>query len=360
MKRVLCLIDSLGSGGAQRQMVGLAVLLKEKGYDVKVLTYYDLPFYQDELDKKGVEHECVKVGRGLLPRLIKIGKAIKLYMPDIVIAYLDTPCLIACLLKMFGTDWKLIVSERNTTQVLSKREKIKFRLYRYADSIVPNSYSQTDYISEHYPKLKNRCRTITNFVNLDFFCPPQKYLANDVIRIIGVGRTVKQKNIPILINAIKLVKDKGYRIRVDWYGSRFGSYEECVELIKSLELEQCFIFHDAYNPIVEKYHESDLFVLPSIYEGFPNVLCEAMACGLPVIASDVCDNGRIVEDTKNGYLFSSGNREMLAECIVKFISLSDAQRVAMRKKSREIAVEKFSSAVFISKYISVIGNQFSC
>ena len=45
MKKILCFIDSLGAGGAQRQIVGLAVLLKHKGYNVKMVTYYDIPFY---------------------------------------------------------------------------------------------------------------------------------------------------------------------------------------------------------------------------------------------------------------------------------------------------------------------------
>ena len=65
-KRILCLIDSLASGGAQRQMVGLAQLLKREGYGVKVLTYYDIPFYFQQLQDNGVDFEYVSCGTGLI------------------------------------------------------------------------------------------------------------------------------------------------------------------------------------------------------------------------------------------------------------------------------------------------------
>lgn len=356
MKRILLFIDSLSSGGAQRQLVGLAVLLKERGYDVKVLTYYDIPFYKEELEKKGVEHENVMVGRGGLPRLLKIEKAIKIYAPDTVIAYLDTPCLLACLLKKMGAKWKLIVSERNTTQIVTQRDKLKFWLYRYADIIVPNSYSQNDFIKGHYPKLAERCQTITNFVDTDLFFPSKNYAPNELLRIVGVGRIAKQKNIPVLIEALKLITAKGYKIRMDWYGKPFDSFQECVSLINKYGLK-CFVFHDPFNPIADKYREADLFVLPSIYEGFPNVLCEAISCGLPSIASNVCDNERIVKHGRNGFLFPSNDSEILAKYIIDFINLPISQRIDMRRYCRSFALGAFSFETFVDKYISLIENK---
>ena len=70
MKRIICLIDSLVAGGAQRQLVGLASLLKNKGYRVKVVTYYDYPFYLPFLQDNNVEYECLSCGRNVLKRLL--------------------------------------------------------------------------------------------------------------------------------------------------------------------------------------------------------------------------------------------------------------------------------------------------
>ena len=352
-KRILCLIDSLASGGAQRQMVGLASLLQEKGYELKVVTYYDIPFYNSFLEEKGVNYESLQCGKGLFSRLSAINRAIKEFMPDVVISYLDTPNIIACILKSKNRNWKLIVSERNTTQQLSLRERIKFFLYRFANLIVPNSYSQGEFISKKYPGLKKKCHVITNFVDTIAFSPSEEIKPSKTLRIVGVGRVSKQKNIPVLIKAVKDLIDRGYDIRVDWYGKRFGSYDECSALIELYNLKM-FKFHEPFNPITEKYREADLFVLPSIYEGFPNVLCEAMACGLPSVVSNVCDNGRIVEDGVNGYLFPPNSQEKLVEAIISFINLTHVQRLSMRRKSREYALKAFSSESFLTKYVDLI------
>lgn len=353
-KKILCLIDSLASGGAQRQMVGLASLLKGEGYDVKVVTYFDMPFYLSQLQESGVDYEYVTCSTGLVDRLQKIGRAIKQYRPDVVVSYLDTPNILACLLHIANKNkWKLIVSERNTTQILSRRERIKFALYRFADAIVPNSFSQGDFIAKHYPQYVDKCHVITNFVDTEVFSPKTKETDSDVLRVIGVGRVLKQKNIPILIGAVNDIRKNGCNVRVDWYGEKFDTYDECMRLINQYGLEGVFEFHEPCNNIIEKYRESDLFVLPSIYEGFPNVLCEAMSCGLPVIATDVCDNGRIAQHEENGYLIPSGDTKGLSDRLLQFIKLSPIQRKAMGDKSRGIAVGLFSKESFVKEYIKL-------
>lgn len=356
MKKILCFIDSLTSGGAQRQMTGLAVLLQQKGYVVKIITYHDIPFYLSYIKDNDIDYEILSCGKGVFERLYVVGKAIKRYNPDVVISYLDTPNILTCVLKVCCKKWKLIVSERNTTQQMTKRRKIKYFLFRYADIIVPNSYSQEEFIATRFPGLKNKCYVINNFVDTDVFCPSTMKREGDMLRIIGVGRITKQKNISILIDAVYKVKEKGYNLRVDWYGGKFEDYENCTKLISQYNISDCFEFHEPYNPIIEKYHSSELFVLPSIYEGFPNVLCEALSCGLPAIASDVCDNGRIIIDGVNGFLFPSGDADKLADCIEHFMSLSHEQREKISEICRKLAVEQFSTEVFVMNYIKLIEN----
>lgn len=352
MKRILCLIDSLASGGAQRQMCGLATLLKQKGYIVLVLTYFDIPFYLHQLQEEGVDNEYVSCRSSLVDRLFKISHSIRRFNPDVVISFLDTPSILACLLHIaHKKKWKLIVSERNTTQTLSLRERIKFTLYRFADCIVPNSYSQKDYLAIHYPSLCKKSHVITNFVDTDSFIPQKTKCDSSILRIIGVGRVLRQKNIPLLIEAVTVLREKGRRFRVDWYGARFDTYNECMHLIMLNKLEDVFVFHEPCRDIIEKYQQSDLFVLPSIYEGFPNVLCEAMSCGLPVIATNICDNGRIVRHNENGFLFPSGDTMQLVESLIRFMDLPQEKRAAMGEKSRLLALEMFSKEVFVKEYI---------
>ena len=98
-----------------------------------------------------------------------------------------------------------------------------------------------------------------------------------------------------------------------------GYYDECESEIKHYNLNNEFTIHSACTDIEEKYRNSDVFCLPSIYEGFPNVLCEAMSCGLPVLCSNVCDNPMIVENNKNGLLFNPLDVDDIADKIIKFI-----------------------------------------
>lgn len=354
--RILLLIDGLGPGGAQRQIVGLAKLLKEKSCLVKVIYYHPIYFYRPYLDEHGVENEYIDGGTNNVKRIFLIANAIRKYQPEAVISFLDKPNMITCLLKAIGMRFRLITGERNTTQYLNKSEKLKFWFLRKADVIVPNSYSQAKFIETHFPHLCHRVITITNFVDLDVFRPVLEKREHQTLRIIGVGRVESQKNIGCLIKATKLVVDQGYSIHVDWYGRMTELIADYKKMLEDLALNAVFFFHEPTTAIHLKYQRADLFCLPSRYEGYPNVLCEAMACGLPVICSDVCDNAKIMEDGVNGYLFNPNHPHELASQIIKFATNTSNAKELMGKRSRELAEQKFGKDVFLNKYLTLVQN----
>ena len=104
-------------------------------------------------------------------RFFALRKHIKVLKPDTVISYSTSPSMITCLLKLLGAKFNLIVSERNTTQQIGKMERLRFFLYRWADHIVPNSHSQAAFIYKHFPKLSDKVKVITNFVDTEKFSP---------------------------------------------------------------------------------------------------------------------------------------------------------------------------------------------
>lgn len=354
MKKVVLFIDGLTQGGAQRQLIGLATLLHEKGHIVQVVTYHDTPFFEDELKKKGIRHLCIKRANWDICLIRQCRQAFKKLQPDVVISYLDIPNVIASLVRLSGVSYRLIVSERNTTQRLTSRDKMRFFLYRWTDVIISNSFSQEQFIINHYPQLSCKIQVITNFVDMDLFQPVIKEKKDGSLKIIGAGRIERQKNIDCLIKASKLVKDQGYDIHVDWYGRMTGLIDEYLRLIEHLELTGVFSFHEPTMAIQEKYQEADLFCLPSLYEGYPNVLCEAMACGLPVVCSDVCDNASIVDEGENGYLFAPYDPHALAGRIIQYKTIPEEEKIQMGKKSRDLAEQKFGKEIFVEKYIALI------
>ena len=351
--KILLFIDSLCSGGAQRQLVGLSKLLKEKSYDVTIMTYHKDEFYLPFLVNNGITYRYISKAENKKTRIFHIIRQIKKENPDVLISFLSTPNILSCIAKCFIGKMKLIVSERNTTQYISLNEKIRFFLYRYANVIVPNSYSQEEFIKQNYPHLKEKIKTITNFVDINYFKPLNKKQQNNIPTIISVGRITPQKNILNYLASLKLVVDKGFTFKAIWYGNtdRIEYYNACKSKIEELELNNYFEFRPATKFIRDEYQKNDIFCLPSIFEGFPNVLCEAMSCALPVICSDVCDNYRIVGHERSGILFNPNKVDEIANAIAKMLNYSSKERESMGDFNRKRSIEMFSENTFIEKYL---------
>lgn len=357
--KIVLLTDSLGAGGAQRQLVGLAKLLKDIGEDVTVLTYHKDEFYAPFLEKHRVRYVLLNGAQRALKRIVKVCRYIRNEQPDVVIAYQEVPSLIACLAKICNPKIKLIVSERNTTQKIDKIVKIRFFLYRWADAIVPNSYSQESFIKGYRPNLMDKVTTITNFVDILKFSAPQNKRRSERPVIMVAATIFNSKNTIGLIEALGKIPHAERNFIIKWYGysERFGDYyNQCVHKIKSCGVEDCIQLLPKTQNISECYQQADFFCLPSFYEGTPNVICEAISCGLPVLCSDVCDNAIYVHEGENGFLFDPKKAESIAGAIQRMLMLDEMQYLEFSKKSRKIAEERLSDDIFLKKYQAVIKN----
>ena len=355
--KILCLIESLIPGGAERQMVGLASLLQKEGHEVAVWTYYPQDFYRGQLDEAGVEYRCIIKANGKFLRIPVLLKEARRWKPDVMISYLPTGTMVACAMKMLGLNTKLIVSERNTSQQYSLKEKIRFFLFKKeADWVVPNSNTQKRFIVSHYPSMIKKIRVITNYVDTGYFSPATETdQDNKTLRMICVGRLVPQKNVLRFIDVVTKLKWNGIQLKIDWFGRTDGDYaEQCIEKIKEEDLSDVIEFRGVTHDIRDEYRKADVFCMPSLWEGFPNVLCEAMSCGLPVLCSKVCDNAEIVKDGENGFLFDPLSINDMTNTITRFVMSDDKTRQEMAQRSREIALEAFSAEVFVKKYMEII------
>ena len=359
MKKVLCLIDTLGMGGAERQMIGLALFLKQRGYKVDLVTYLHHDFYSELVHKYGIGTLTLHAGNSPISKLIAVFRHIRQSGGyDCVIGYKTGPCVIGCLLRLMGIRFRLIVSERNTTQVISFKEKIKFQLYRKADYVVPNSFSQAKFIMEHFSWLKNKTIAITNFTDTSYFTTKDTR-SSGILNVLTTARVASQKNVLRYLDAVALLHRRGMtNVHFDWFGDvQTGeeSYGEAVfKKLESLHLHDIITFHPAIPQILEKYQNCDIFCLPSNFEGFPNVICEAMSCGKPIVCSRVCDNPYIVREGENAIMFDNNSVEDMADKIQQICSMSQEKLLQWGKCSREIAVDLFSTDVFVDNYIKLI------
>lgn len=129
---------------------------------------------------------------------------------------------------------------------------------------------------------------------------------------------------------------------------------ECLEKVKKYDISDVISFLPKTRAIVEKYQSSDIFCLPSLFEGTPNALCEAISCGLPVACSDVCDNSRYVISNENGELFDPLSPSNIADVLANLVSKTDEELVAMSKRSRNIAIGAFDISRFGKAYLDLI------
>lgn len=355
MRNILCLIDSLASGGAERQMSYLVSGLQKTGCNVTLVVFSNaVPFYKDRVVECGAKLIFDNKGFNKYRRILRIRNWVKTLRPDVVIAYKDGVTIAACLARLF-IKFRLIVSERNTTQVLSKYERVKFLLYHIADKVVPNSFSQARFIESNYPDLYKKTVVITNALDTDVFKAPKERTQNKPLVCVTTARIVPQKNTLRFLEALYRLKRHKGEVLFKWFGNQNDAYfDEVQSKVKALGLDDFIEFQPAVKDVVKEYATADLFCLPSIYEGFPNVVCEAMSCGLPVICGNICDNADIVSVGENGFLFDPYNTNDIVNCIEKALTMTKEERERMGLANRAKIDHLCSQETFISKYMTLI------
>lgn len=408
-KKIVFIHESLESGGAERQLVILAKLLKGKtvdpkgtlnnsfnnrgnhgndvvfgslldepnknGYadsldtpEVSIWTYFPNDFYVPMLKDSGVEYRYYRQAQNRFRRVPFFVCLLNSLCPDVVVTYLPSPSLLGCLLKIASHlkivrhNFKLIVSERNTTQQIDFRTRFRFFLFRFSDHVVCNSATQTKFIKGNYPLLSPKTLCIHNYIDTDLFSPSRggMNVMNDELPIwLTVARIVPQKNLLLYIRAIAQVvewrKTRGMGktpFRILWIG-RVGDkdyYTTALSLIEKLQLQNVFHFMPEQKNVVPFYQNASAFLFPSLYEGFPNSLCEAMSCGLPIVCGNVCDHPFLVEDGENGLLFNPTDVDDMAQVLFRFSMMSETVLKRMGEKSREKSIRIFSKNEFVEMY----------
>ena len=365
MKNILLVIDSLGSGGAQNQLTLLAVGLKNNGYEVTVLTYYNIDFFKSRLDECGIpvilEVKRGKLGVNVIKRIAKVVDEMAI---DTVISYLHTPNLYAALaMKIIKNQVKLIVSYRSHT-VFENMSWYTLQLRKFvnstADIIIANSYHERDKWINKFPLLEKKIQTIYNGVdNSKFHHLGRSKVVKDILLVVGsVGPA---KNGILIIEALNILKNKGVSVNVKWIGkkvfniaSRKEYFERMSALIRLYGLENTWDWCDPIHDIESEFKCHKAVILASTIEGLPNVVCESLACGTPVILSNVLDHPILVQEGFNGFLFDPTNAQDLAKAIEKLNSLSSEDYNLLIENSSTSANVLFSKSKMIDSYLNVI------
>jgi glycosyltransferase involved in cell wall biosynthesis len=345
-------------------MVNLAVGLKQSGNEVSLLTYNNTSEnYKEILQKNSITlYNFRKGSRFSLGPTLKIIQLQKKNDFDIICSYLFTPSFYTLLAKLFITKASVVVSERTFEGLVpSVHKKFTRRLYLFSKAIVTNSYHQAAVLKSNFKKFENKIFVIPNGVDLELFKPSINSVKQDSLKIICVGRVSQLKNTKTVIEAVhQAIKHYNVPIKVCWIGAQYewiqsqtDYYYQCDKLIKQYGLKEQWEWVGQTREAEKYYAQSSLLVHASFGEGFPNVICEGLASGLPVIASNVFDHPQIIKEGTNGYLFNPENVSELTEKINKFWKLTTEQKRSMGLKARETAEKEFSNDTLARRYMDL-------
>ena len=378
-KKISILIYSLASGGSERVV---SILLKELNsrYDITLVLmnytiFYDIPkaievVYLENSDSN-------ESGIKKLLKLPILGWKYRGFLKEngfsASVSFMNRPNYMNVFAKLFGSKTKTIISERITplgeygsTSVkdIISRFLIRF-LYPKANMIIPNSKLTKDELNNFFHIPKNKIKVVYNPIDIQNIEKLKKETVNlqkERFTFITVGRLEKQKNHILLINAF-------HRLNLDaelWFIGDGCLREDLEFKIKELGIEKNIrLLGRQKNPY--KFLEiADCFVFSSNYEGFPNVVLEALACGLPVISTD-CKSGPReiiapdsdfkkqtdeIEIAKYGILVPINNAQKMTQAMQMIMSDKELQKRYI--KSVPIRAMDFDKAKIINQYINII------
>ena len=177
-------------------------------------------------------------------------------------------------------------------------------------------------------------------------------LKNRSIFHIGhVGRLSKEKNQIMMLDSFKLLLSVNKNCLLHLVGDGPES-ENLILYSEKIGINKSVKFHGCINNIAEVLTQFDCFTLSSVTEGMPMSIIEAMASGLPIVATDVGGMREMVDNNKNGFLIESNDRQALMDKWLYLMNNNDLS-ISMGKNAREKAVEKYSLSRMADEYLTI-------
>ncbi|MDA7818284.1 glycosyltransferase [Sulfurimonas sp.] len=370
-KNILILIPTMQKGGAERVVslllqkyseninLNIQLMLLEDGIDY-ALPQSIRPIILSKTKKSGIR-KLIE-----LPFVSwQLSKYIKENNIDVVVSFLYRSNYVNILAKFFGAKHRTVINIRSTTSrylnegLLGKVNLFLIRnLFNKSDLIISNS-SGVDEDLKSLMSITTNTKVIYNPVNLEYInsnkniCEDVEFkFKSDKRYIISVGRLIPLKRNKDLIDAFCELQKNDESLELIFLGDGILK-DTLINLSIELKLDKkVHFFGNVKNPFYY-LNKSDLFIMNSEIEGFPNVLLEAMAVGIPVISSN-CTSGprEILEDEKYGYLYPVGDIKILIEKM-KIVLYGDIDKEEIKKLNKQ-RIEDFNIDKILQEFKRVL------
>ncbi len=297
-------------------------------HDVSIITFDDPknnPFYP--LDARiSLEHLSTLSNsrNGVVTRVLSIferttilRKAIKKLSADVIISFVDITNVYT-LLASLGIKIPVIVSERSNPYFLHTNRfyrMLRHFTYKFAQYIIVQTKSAAEFFYR-FKLLKSRIVIIPNIARV----VPSSYKNRNIKKeIITIGRLSPEKGHSALIKAFAMISNEYNNYNLTIYGEGICR-SELENMVMDLGLQDRIYLPGTTKDTWKVLSDASLFILPSKTEGFPNALCEAMAVGLPVVATDCFGSRDIVCHEEDGLLVPIDDINALANAMKRLLN----------------------------------------
>lgn len=362
--KVMLIISNLEFGGAQRQLVELANNLSRDDFDVMVCSlsqYIPLGSGLDLPDEKVVIIQ--KKSKYDISVVFRLSKVLRENKVDVLHAFLFDAEIAARIASAMAGVAVMVGSERNSNYRIKRNQMVAYRLTKnLRDVCIANSRAGAEFNAQELGYPEKHYAVVRNGVDINRFQAGNGGQLRESLGIsqdqfvIGMFASFKeQKNHGMLFHAVKELTstDRNFRVVLlgeELHGGAQGTttyVQKIHELVGRLGIRDYCLFVGNQDDVEAYYRICDVTVLPSKFEGTPNVVLESMASGVPVIVTAVSDNNEIVEHGKSGYVVDVGDEAGLARYLQ--LLMEDRELSAnMGSEARRRAVELFSSAQLAS------------
>ncbi len=360
--RIMYLIGSLSSGGAERQLVELAKNIDKERYEAFIVIYHNNVHYEYILDAEGVDVICIekkhKISLSFLWRLVKF---IRRNDSDIIHSYTFSTNVWGRLAgRLSGC--RIIIPSVRATNRSSKLYFLERLLKRWTSCVIFNSHTaKQEYLENVNIPNKEYAVVIQNGIDLgsvaDCLSTSAKKsrsdygngIQEDDFIIVCVARIAWIKNQLCLLKAIQSIGIENLKVLFVGGIQDKECYHELQNYIEKHQLNKSIYFLGKQQDVFSIMNVADVLLLTSLRESFPNVIMEAMSLNLPVISSDVGDVRYLVKNGVNGFLFPSNDHQRLSQLILKIYSLDADTRKEMGKAGREIIEANYTIEKMVKK-----------
>ena len=356
-------VPNLYGGGAQRVMVTLANEFADRGLNVDlVVANFEGPYCNDVSENVHVvDLECSRAITSL-PSLVRY---LRHEQPAGLLSTLMYANVIAaCAHFLSGSNANIILREATHVSASSRLDcSIKHKIirklavwsYKYADDVISLTKNGAKDICKVFNLPSQKVTTIHNPAFRSDIRRLQKTLPIELESsqnyITAVGRLSSEKDFSTLLRAFALIRESRSGTKLVILGE--GNQRDYLEtMARSLSIwEEVYMPGFVDNPF-GYMSVADVFVLSSRWEGFGNVLVEAMACGTPVVSTD-CPSGptEILKDERWGYLVPVGDHEALAHAILNTLDNPPVSSEELIERAKDFAPEEIAE-----EYLNVIKN----